>query len=246
MTSIFFPGLKTDDAADSNLRPAKPPRRLPFFLRTEIDRLLVAGIFFCCLLVLIRIMHTGTFGFLFIIWNLFLAYVPYAISSWLSAPRTRILHPVIKYAAFIAWLLFLPNTFYILTDLIHLTHYQHPRAPEWFDLALIFSFAWNGLLLGVISLRQMEKYWRPRQNPGGDWRFVYPIMALNALGVYAGRYLRYNSWDILSNPFQLIADIASMIIHPFRNHYAWDMILCYTILLIFIYTMLKKISKAMA
>ena len=161
-------------------------------------------------------------------------------------------------AVCLVWLLFVPNAFYMLTDLYHLSDNRSPRIPEWYDLALIFSFAWNGLLLGVLSVRQMERLLEsrrlasgifgrrrrvPLRFPGGV--FVYPVIGLCALGVYTGRYLRYNSWDILSDPFQLIGDMAGMIIHPLHNQPAWSMILCYTILLSFIYTMLKKISRAL-
>jgi uncharacterized membrane protein len=92
----------------------------------------------------------------------------------------------------------------------------------------------------------MEKLLLPKANTFTRSLFIYPLMMLSALGIYAGRYLRYNSWDILSDPFQLIADIIRMIIHPFRNQYAWDMIFCYAILLSFIYIMLNKISRALA
>ena len=207
-----------------------------FFLRTEIDRLLTASVAFSCALIVLRVLHTGSFIFLFMIWNLFLAYIPYALSNWLTASPHRMQQPFFRYAFFAVWLLFLPNTFYILTDLFHLHDSRHALSPAWFDLALIFSCAWNGLLLGVLSLRQMEKLFHFP---------VAPIMALNALGIYVGRYLRYNSWDILSNPFRLTADILNMIIHPFQTRYAWNMIGCYTILLIMIYLMMKKLSKAL-
>jgi uncharacterized membrane protein len=210
--------------------------RRVFFLRTEIDRLLTASIAFSCVLVVLRVLHTGSIIFLFMIWNLFLAYIPYALSSWLTASPRRMQQPLFRYAFFALWLLFLPNTFYILTDLYHLHDSRHALSPAWFDLALIFSCAWNGLLLGVLSLRQMEKLFHFP---------ITPIMALNALGIYVGRYLRYNSWDIVSNPFQLTADIFNMIVHPLRHQYAWDMIGCYTILLVFIYLMMKQLSKAL-
>ena len=147
----------------------------------------------------------------------------------------------------LVWLLFIPNTFYILTDLYHLTdHGRTSRVPEWYDLVLILSFAWNGLLLGVLSVRHMEKLFMPRASVLAGWLFVYPIMMLNALGVYTGRYLRYNSWDIISDPLQLLADILDMIIHPFRNHPVWIMILCFSILLTLIYRMFRGSSKALA
>jgi uncharacterized membrane protein len=260
--------------------------RKSFFLRTEMDRLLTSSMCFSCMLVIVRIVHSGRLLFIFMIWNLFLAYIPYALSTWLKArysipdgrwpeasrarlpevegswwPGFRV--PGLGGAASpelrrrgsrlllivlsLVWLLFIPNTFYILTDLYHLTdHGRTSRIPEWYDLVLILSFAWNGLLLGVLSVRHMEKLFMPRASVLAGWLFVYPIMMLNALGVYTGRYLRYNSWDIISDPFELLADILDMIIHPFRNHPVWMMILCFSILLTLIYRMFRGSSKALA
>jgi uncharacterized membrane protein len=139
------------------------------------------------------------------------------------------------------WLLFIPNSFYILTDLFHLAdgHRDH-RVPEWFDLALILSFALNGLLLGILSTGQVERLLAPEATRVGRWIFLFPVMVLNGLGVYIGRYLRYNSWDIVSNPFDLMGDIVPIVVHPVRYHNAWDMILCYAILLTLLYSLLAK------
>lgn len=233
-------------------------------LRTELDRIMTASMLFSCTLVGIRILHTGRLTFLSMIWNLFLAYIPYAISTGLTAwrksaaerqlpgatlptGRTASLKGFLRALAFIVWLLFIPNSFYILTDLYHLAdNHRNSRVPEWFDLALILSFAWNGLLLGVLSTRQIEKLLVPRTTIPGRWLFLYPVMGLNALGVYTGRYLRYNSWDIITDPFDLLGDILGMIIHPFRHHYAWDMIFCYSILLTLIYILIVKGGKALS
>jgi uncharacterized membrane protein len=211
--------------------------------RSEIDRLLIASTLFSCLLVAIRIIHTHSIQFIWMTWNLFLAYLPYLLSTWLTTKqprRSRLL------TLSVVWLLFIPNTFYILTDLFHLIDSRNPHSPEWYDLVLIFSFAWNGLLLGVLSTRQMEKLLLPDRAGLRSHLFLYSTMFLCALGVYIGRYLRYNSWDVLSNPLQLTADILGMIIHPLRNGSGWTMIACYTILLCFIYNMLKKMSQALA
>ena len=225
--------------------------RRPFFLRSELNRLLVASTAFSIMLVLLRVIHTHRFMFVWLIWNLFLAYVPYFISTGLTiklkAPgaRERRADRLLILGLSVAWLLFVPNTFYILTDLYHLIDCHDRRVPEWFDLALIFSFAWNGLLLGVLSVRQMEKLLLPLAGNLLGGAFVYLVMALSALGVYTGRYLRFNSWDVLANPFQLAADILHLIVHPLQNQQAWLMIACYTILLSFIYNMLKRLSQAL-
>lgn len=223
------------------------------FLRSEIGRLLMASTCFSCVLVLLRIIHTGRPMFLWLIWNLFLAYVPYLLSSWLTLRDAK---PDAKPGGHtgrrrfvvlcLVWLLFIPNSFYILTDLFHLIDCRNPRVPAWFDLSLIFSFAWNGLLLGVLSVRQMEKLVEPMSSARWARFFVYLVMALNALGVYAGRYLRLNSWDILTNPLRLTMDMGDLMVHPLKNQQAWGMIACYTLLLGFIYQMLKKLSRALS
>jgi uncharacterized membrane protein len=141
----------------------------------------------------------------------------------------------------ILWLLFIPNAFYILTDLYHLADgHRNSRIPEWFDLVLILSFAWSGLLLGVRSTRQVERILAPDASLPGRLVFICPVMWLNALGVYIGRYLRYNSWDIVTNPVDLLGDIIRMIIHPIRHDDAWGMIFCYSILLTIMYSLLNK------
>ena len=118
------------------------------FLRSEIGRLLMASTCFSCVLVLLRIIHTGKPMFLWLVWNLFLAYVPYLLSSLLTLRQPSRWRFLLLSAI---WLLFIPNSFYILTDLFHLIDCRSPQVPAWFDLSLIFSFAWNGLLLGEIG-----------------------------------------------------------------------------------------------
>ncbi len=107
--------------------------------------------------------------------------------------------------------------------------------PLWFDLALILSFAWNGILLGVLSVRQMEKMVQLKVPVINELQFVYPLMLLNSFGIYIGRYLRYNTWDVLVNPFQLTNDLIYLLIHPVRNRFDWSMIICYSIFMTLIY-----------
>src|SRR5436190_19892188 len=109
---------------------------------------------FSCLLLSTRIMVTGYTTYLFLVWNLFLAFVPYAITQWLWTHSWVVGNKWKLLGLLLGWLLFIPNSFYILTDLFHLDEFD--SAPKWFDLLLIFSFAWNGLLLGIISVRKTE------------------------------------------------------------------------------------------
>jgi uncharacterized membrane protein len=213
-----------------------------YFLRTEMNRLLLTSVGFGFLLLMARIVYTRELTFAFLVWNLFLAFVPYFLSYQLTL-RPAWIENKWKFATvFIIWLLLVPNSFYILTDLFHL--YDSKALPRWYDLLLIVSFAWNALLMGILSVRHMEKIIEAMWLYRYDWLFVYPVMWLNALGVYIGRYLRYNSWDVLSNPFELMGDIIHMTLHPFRYKEGWGMIVCFSFFLTILYMTIKKLSKA--
>lgn len=119
-------------------------------LTKSLTGLTVAGIF----LLLSRVVYSGEVTFLFLIWNLFLAYVPFFVSSYIKN-RSNLHHIGVRSLSVIfIWLIFFPNAPYILTDFIHL--YEYGDVPLWFDLILISLFAWNGLIVGFISLKDMQ------------------------------------------------------------------------------------------
>ncbi|HVM88914.1 MAG TPA: DUF1361 domain-containing protein [Puia sp.] len=216
-----------------------------FFLRDEIDRLLLLSIIFSIGMTSARTLYSGHITFIFLIWNLFLAWIPYCISQWLYYRQHKIKSNFLVVILFAIWLAFVPNTFYILTDLYHIgDNYNDFSMPQWFDLAMLLSFAWNGLLLGILSVRHIEKVVIARFRIKHELLFLYPVMWQNAFGIYIGRYLRFNSWDVISDPFHLIRDIAGVLLHPFTERYATGMIFCFSILITLIYLMLKKLSKA--
>lgn len=212
-----------------------------YFSRNDAEQILILCSLFSMGLMIFRIIYTGHLLFAFLAWNLFLAFVPYFISGKMSKAPTGSKWKFILCS--LIWLLFVPNAFYIITDLFHLD--MNEDVPLWYDLVLLLSFAWTGLLFGIVSLRQMEKLFENNFNKKFDWLFLLPVMALNAFGVYVGRYLRFNSWDVITDPFQLIQDIVYLFIHPIRNRFDWSMIVCYTILLMLIYHTIKKLSKVL-
>lgn len=210
-----------------------------FLFRTETDRVLSLSMAFSAAMVVVRIIYTDRLTFLFLIWNLFLAWLPYAATNWAQhQPKWKSGKRLLF--LFTGWLLFIPNAFYIITDLFHL---GYSNVPLWFDLALILSFAWNGLLLGLLSVRQMEKIMQPLLRGRHELLFIYPIMWMSAWGVYIGRYLRFNSWDVITNPFALITDIIDLLIHPLQNLMAWGMVACYSVLMTLMYIAVKRIGK---
>lgn len=214
-----------------------------YFNRTELERGLLLSCLFSIGLTGFRVFYTGQYLFVWLGWNLFLALLPYLITR-AAIRRPQWIESHTKFAVlFTVWLLFLPNSFYIITDLFHLQ--MRSEVPLWYDLALIFSFAWNGILLGAVSIRQVEKMLTVKWPFLQEWQFVYPVMLLNAFGVYIGRYLRYNSWDVIADPFQLTEDILYLLVHPVRNRFDWSMILCYAVFMSLIYGAIKRMSKAL-
>ena len=220
-----------------------------FFLRRNIYSLLtikhwlLISCGFSCLLLIARVLITGQLTYIFLVWNLFLAFLPFAITEWLWELMQRERSKPTLFAFVFTWLLFVPNSFYILTDLFHLEQFH--SAPKWFDLLLIFSFAWNGILCGVISLRRVEIIIMTLSRTKNISLFlVFVVMWLSAFGIYIGRYLRFNSWDIVTDPFSLAGEILNMIIHPFQHLYPWGMTLCYSIFMTFLYFTIKKMSES--
>jgi uncharacterized membrane protein len=216
--------------------PAK--RLLPRQTGLE-NHLLLLSLFSLCLLA-VRLLYSDQFLYAFMPWNLFLASVPYFISSrfvtqpWVAGRRLMFL------ICFLIWLIFIPNSFYIITDLFHLR--ERKGMPVWFDLAMLLSFAWAGLLLGILSVRQMMELIEIFYGKNRSRLLEYAIMALVAFGIYIGRFLRYNTWDVFTNPFSLAADILYLLVHPLRSRNAWAMIGCYSLLIALINISFKKLS----
>jgi uncharacterized membrane protein len=202
--------------------------------------LLISSVF-SCLLVAARVIVTGYNTYLFLIWNLFLAFIPYIISEWLST-RVKVMESRLALMLVLAaWLLFIPNAFYIVTDLFHLHEFND--VPAWFDLLMIFSFAWNGLLLGLLSVRRVEAILQVITGRSFSLLFVFFVMWLNAFGIYIGRYLRFNSWDIVSQPFTLFTDLFDIIFHPVTYRMDWGMIFIYATFMTVLYLTLKKAAR---
>jgi uncharacterized membrane protein len=202
---------------------------------------LVLSCAFSCLLLLARVVVTGSGMYLFLPWNLVLAFVPYWITRWMISDVSLIENKYSRYALLGVWLLFIPNSFYIITDLFHLSHVS--SAPKWFDLLLIFSFAWNGILAGIISLRRVELILNIAPGKNFSIPVVFVVMWLCGLGIYIGRYLRFNSWDIITDPFSLVAEIGAMLIHPVEYGFAWGMTFVYSVFMTFLYFTIKKLSE---
>jgi len=189
-------------------------------------------IIFCLAFSILRLVFTGSAFYFFLIWNLFLAYIPWAVSKY-ALKRFISLRPktIIPFLLLI-WLLFFPNTLYILTDLFHLG--QTTAMPMWFDLILILSFAWTGLVFGFFSLWNIEKIVANYLSPKATAFVSYSLLFIGSFGVYIGRYLRWNSWDLFINPIKLFSSLSEIIFNPLHYPSSWGMTLFFGCFLVLI------------
>lgn len=208
---------------------------------TGLERMLLLTSAFGVALFTIRWIVSSQSLFSFLPWNLMLAFIPYYITRKLQQRPQWIESGMKLICIFLVWLLFIPNSFYIITDLFHLE--LREGMSRWFDLVLIFTFAWNGILLGIVSVSQMAGIVQHRFAVRHELVFLFPLMGLIAWGVYIGRYMRFNSWDVLANPFELIGDVGYMLIPPFQHAYSWSMVICFAVLLVLLYLTMKKMVK---
>lgn len=165
----------------------------------------------CTALVVGRVLWTANFSYAFLIWNLFLAWLPLVFALLAREhfqPGRRPGGRCLGYAA--AWLLFFPNAPYIFTDLIHLTNRYFTHF--WMDLAIVLSCAFTGLVLGFVSLYFMHALVTRMLGRVAGWAFVTTAAGLCSFGIYLGRFLRFNSWDVIAKPGKLansLGDIAT-------------------------------------
>ncbi len=171
----------------------------------KVNQTLFLYMIYCLTLLLVRAKITQSVYLFFLIWNLFLAFVPYIISSYFQSLDTKN-NPKFKlYTLLTIWLLFIPNSFYIITDLVHLDNSD--GFIFWLDLIIISSYALIGFGLGLLSLTHFETTLKTIISKKYASIALFFISFLCGFGIYVGRILRYNSWDIISNPFDLIVDL---------------------------------------
>ena len=212
--------------------------------RLTVFVLLSAASVFCVALVAARVKHTNSVRYLSLVWNLFLAWIPFWFAYFaytLPWKRSLLLYIVIPICA-ILWLIFFPNAPYILTDLQHLAKVSN-NVPLWYDVIMLIWFSWTGLLLGIISLYFMHEIFRRAFGRAVGWIFVAVVSGLSSFGVYLGRFLRWNSWDILQNPSEFAVYILGWVISPNQSLLAFTAL--YTIFFLFVYITLYAFCHLM-
>ena len=156
----------------------------------------------------------------FLNWNLFLAAVPWIISLILSSQFIQKKPKILSVVLFIFWFLFFPNAPYLITDLHYLRNHS-PGRMFWYDLIMLLLFAWTGLLFGFFSLDRIENMLARRLSSVTSAIITSGLLFFCAFGIYMGRYLRWNSWDVLFNLDKLFLDVFDRFIRPFNHVRTW-------------------------
>lgn len=176
--------------------------------------LLFGASLFSVLLVLARWAYSDSQQYRGLIWNLFLAWIPFILAyiAYALSWKRIWLYIAIPVFAFL-WLIFFPNAPYILTDLQYLNR-ASTAAPLWYDIILLIWFSWTGMLLGLVSLYLMHEIVRYNFGRWPGWFFVLVVTSLSSAGVYMGRFMRWNSWDILQDPSEVAVSLLGLVVDP--------------------------------
>jgi uncharacterized membrane protein len=188
------------------LRTSFSDRRLAVFAALLGLSVLVAG------LVAFRVAYSHSFEDVPYLWNLFLAWIPFGLALLIYDRHRRGARLVQLLALGLIWLLFFPNAPYIVTDFKYLG--DMTGKSFWFEGLLIGTAAITGLLLGFMSLYLIQAIVRRVAGARHAWLFVFVALALSSVGVYLGRVLRWNSWDVFVRPGSLLAELAHVLVDP--------------------------------
>jgi len=177
-----------------------------YFKESLAIQLLILLTTFCIIMIMMLSIYTNNLSYFFLGWNLFLAWVPlfFALIWQHRLIFSRYLANWKQLILFGLWLLFWPNAPYLITDLIHLNKWFNPA--EWLDVLLFFSAAFTGLVLGLYAMYKVHWILLDYFGSLRCWIIVLVCLLLSSYGIYLGRVLRWNSWDILSNPILLLQD----------------------------------------
>jgi uncharacterized membrane protein len=194
----------------------------------------------CIGLVLARVAYSDSGRHLGLVWNLFLAWIPFILAYFAHAVswRRASLYLLMPLIAFL-WLIFFPNAPYMLTDLQDLSR-QAADAPLWYDVIIVGWSSWTGMLLGVISLYLMQDIIVRNFGHTTGWIFVFVVSALSSFGIYVGRFVRLNSWDIMQNPGETAQEVLGVIVDPSMRLAAFTLL--YTVFFMFIFLLLYSFS----
>ncbi len=197
--------------------------------------LFFVGLFFLSLLSLSRVFLTGWYSELYLSWNLLLAFIPLV---FLYITFYTVKHRFFKFFFIFLSFLFLPNAPYVITDSFHIS----VGSPIiWFDTLLFFSFAFLALVYYFFYIFIFLKVYKKFFDIKKEMFFVFLVSFLSSFGIFLGRELRFNSWDILNNPLSLILKSLDIFLHPFSYNHFLNIMVFWTLFLFGFFYFIKSL-----
>lgn len=210
-------------------------------LAAPVFTLVIASVI-CTALVAYRIIVGAKGHHAYLVGNLFLAWLP-LVFALLAAERFDVVKSLRDWkflALSTAWLLFFPNSPYIFTDLVHVLHAWWPSF--WVVLMLILLCAMTGFVAGFLSLQVMHRLATRLWGPVMGWVFVMAVSALTGFGVYLGRFVRLNSWEVVTDPIGLLYCTRSAVWNVLTQHHDLKFFVLFTLFLMLGYVMLHTLA----
>lgn len=167
----------------------------------------------CNLILLARSVIFSSPYYFFLNWNLFLAWVPFLtaiVANHMAFGRKPKIFGF--WGIVFVWGIFFPNALYLVTDLLHLGGRDEIRFL--FDAITVFSYACTGMIIGLASLELMQGIVKKYHGSYAGWVFALASLTLGSFGVYVGRFLRWNSWEVFTQPVYLAREMLGAIVNP--------------------------------
>lgn len=196
-------------------------------------------------LLVFRIVYTGELKYMYLIWNVVLVWVAWLLGVWFLYSVKNAWQKWQKITLFIAWLGFLPNTFYMLTDMVHPV-LNYDRIPGFhgsnfgsvpngtmilFDIGLVGLGVWVGWYLGVVSLSDAHQFFEKRFGRFRAVLYTQIIIAASSFAIYLGRTPRLNTWDLLVRPWVVVQTVVEPLLHPIEQADAYGMTALFIVLI---------------
>ncbi len=192
----------------------------------------------------LRLLGAENFRYWFMIWNLLLAWVAPLVALWLVRRlRTSGWKTWRNIVLTLVWLGFLPNSFYMISDLIHLE--QTGEISILFDAVLFTSFIMNGFIAGYMGTFLVHRELLRRLSVRRAWVVVTAIFALSGYAIYLGRVLRWNTWDALFQPAALLFDVSDNILNPVAHPQAFVVTISFTLLITSFYLVIWEFGHVL-
>lgn len=171
----------------------------------------------------------------YLLWNLFLAWVPFVLALYLrNSLRHKLWSSWEALGLSVAWLIFLPNSFYMVSDFIHLNEVDPSQAL--LSSVTFTAFIFTGVLLGISSLYLVHLEFLKRLSPRDAATLVGILLLVSSVAIYIGRDLRWNTWDVLVNPMGLLFDLSERLLHPSQYGQVLAVVVPFFVLLCSMYT----------